>query len=110
MKEEKENLRKSIDFFKKVEEEIKEKEQKLAENIKHAEEEATHSKRRAEKYYLIYLDKLKRARLMPSLKSPKSCLRWLIALQTAKSTLSSMKIKINTLSRSSRANKLSRIS
>jgi len=47
--EEKEHLLKNIEFYKKVEEEIKEKEKKLAENIKTVEDETASAKKRADK-------------------------------------------------------------
>lgn len=49
LKEEKEHLVKNLQFYAKVEEEIKEKEAKLTTNINNFEEEAELSKRRAEK-------------------------------------------------------------
>lgn len=65
IKDEKAHLQKNLEFFAKVEEEIKEKEVKLAENIKNAEEEMTLSKKRAEKYFSIYTERLQRARPTP---------------------------------------------
>ena len=65
IKDEKVHLQKNLEFFAKVEEEIKEKEVKLAENIKNAEEEMTLSKKRAEKYLSIYTEKLQKARPTP---------------------------------------------
>lgn len=71
--EEREHLLKNVEFYKKVDEEIKEKEKKLAENIKTVEDETASAKKRADKYILYYLDKFSRARPLLWLRLLRSC-------------------------------------
>lgn len=53
---------KSIELYKKADEELEEKEHKLAENIKSVEEEIASAKKRADKYLYNYSDKYKKAK------------------------------------------------
>ena len=47
LKNEKEHLNKNVEFYKKIDEDIKEKERKLEENIKSCAEDSEFSKKRA---------------------------------------------------------------
>ena len=55
--QEKEHLVKNIEFYKKLEDDISEKEAKLEANIREYEEEVELSKRRAERYPQVHLEK-----------------------------------------------------
>jgi hypothetical protein len=58
-----------------LEEEIKEKQNKLTQNIKIYEEEAEQARRRADKYVLIHSGKSKKAKISLSRKSLRNCSR-----------------------------------